>query len=522
MFDGQLWAKLDLQAFPTIPSHHLLRLAEASGSFVRHIDFNGLTRLLPSSLVDITKSLCIPYNLPDGQSPVTQLTSINLSGCSLISTYALRNLFIHSPLLTNLKLKGLKAVTNDTCRILAEFCPGILCLDLTRCDGMDVDGIISLLRPHQIRQTVSPMKELKVSGLKRANDTLMSLLGRYAPNLEVLDLSCAHELQNQALQAYITIGDDEDMSNAVLLTSRDVGRDPGDPTKYWRRVTKLRHLSLSSCHLLSDIGCSHLAHALPRLELLELAGIGVELKDDGLIRLLRTTPCIRRLDLEEACDITDAVLEALTPKDEVDNLGRPPSSQPGSKLEQLNLSYAMHLTNDAVLSLIHSCIRLKHLELDSTRISGSTVKEFVRLSRKRQAVNAQIVSVDCRSVGESAVKDLVGSTRTRKGWRSWDAKRFHYLDSRDEEALGVGQDECDEKRVVLKTFYSWQTVDAVETAREKRRKSSKNGQDSRSESEEDYFSLRKGPSRWFSSIRTSGTTSPTDGADRDRESCTIM
>ena len=34
-----------------------------------------------------------------------------------------------------------------------------------------------------------------------------------------------------------------------------------------------------------------------------------ELKEEGLVRLPNTTPRIRQLDLEDACDITDAVLK---------------------------------------------------------------------------------------------------------------------------------------------------------------------------------------------------------------------
>ena len=38
-----------------------------------------------------------------------------------------------------------------------------------------------------------------------------------------------------------------------------------------------------------------------------------ELKEEGLVRLPNTTLRIQRLDIEDACDITDAVLDALMP-----------------------------------------------------------------------------------------------------------------------------------------------------------------------------------------------------------------
>ena len=38
-----------------------------------------------------------------------------------------------------------------------------------------------------------------------------------------------------------------------------------------------------------------------------------ELKEEGLVHLLNMTLCIQWLDVEDACDIMDAVLDALTP-----------------------------------------------------------------------------------------------------------------------------------------------------------------------------------------------------------------
>ena len=36
-----------------------------------------------------------------------------------------------------------------------------------------------------------------------------------------------------------------------------------------------------------------------------------ELEEEGLVHLPNTTLCIQRLDVEDVCDITDAVLDAL-------------------------------------------------------------------------------------------------------------------------------------------------------------------------------------------------------------------
>ncbi|KAL5480625.1 hypothetical protein ACEPAI_1896 [Sanghuangporus weigelae] len=118
--------------------------------------------------------------------------------------------------------------------------------------------------------------------------------------------------------------------------------------------------------MLTDHAWSHLTYVVPKLEHLELAG------DDELVHLLNTTPLIRRLDLGEACEITDAILAALAPRNNLeDEQGKIQNPETDSRFEILNLFYAVQLTNDAILSLTN-CTRLIHLELDSTR-----VKDFV-------------------------------------------------------------------------------------------------------------------------------------------------
>ena len=42
-------------------------------------------------------------------------------------------------------------------------------------------------------------------------------------------------------------------------------------------------------------------------------GIGPKLKEEGPVRLPNTTPRIRRLELKDTCNITDAVLDVLAP-----------------------------------------------------------------------------------------------------------------------------------------------------------------------------------------------------------------
>ncbi|TBU29877.1 RNI-like protein [Dichomitus squalens] len=537
VYDGQLWARL-----PRLPPSVLARLCGRAGGFVKRVEFTGLADLSSDALVEMTDGLCIEP-LQSAVLAHTRITTIDLHGCTALTTRSLHYLLIRSPALQTLNVKGLAAVNNRTCAILSMHCRNLISLDASRCSNLDGEGISYLASSTLERGERLRLKVLRLTWLARVTDDMMRNLGRAAPDLEVLDLSYAVPLHNSAVEAFVSLTEEEAKEfEAVQLTAREAGRDPADPTRYWRRVTRLRHLALSSCILLTDHALSHLAHAVPRLEFLELAGIGPDLRDDGLVRLLDTTPYIRRVDLEDASEITDAILAALTPRQDASanvnanapaslssplsrGAPQPPVPQPGHALEHLVISYAGNVTNDALLALIRGCTRLRALEADNTRMSSAVAREFVRRARERRLVDPALVAIDCRGVGEYAVKELTPHTRPRRGWRAWEAKKLAYLDGRDEEGLGVGQDECDETRVVLKTFYSWQTVDAVRAAREKKRKAAKragNGSGSSAGTADADFAT--GRTRWWApSGRRSGAGSPLllEGPD-GRDGCTIM
>ncbi|KAH8102388.1 RNI-like protein [Cristinia sonorae] len=548
VFDGQLWTKLDLRSFPKLPTAVIDRLCQTAGAFISSIDFGGHASIRPANIHDLMSYISVLSGPGDLTPSNTQLTSINLRGCTLLTTHSLHTLLIRSPLLKHLCVRGLSAVTNTTCEILASYCPSITTLDMNRCPNMNAEGVHSFATNFLTRGESTKLTVLRISGAKRFTDEMMAALGRAAPLLEVLDISCARDLHNSAVEAFVAcIEGDVDKFETVQLSAREAGRDPTDTNRVWRRVTRLRHLSMSACPLLTDHACSHLAFAIPKLEFLELAGIGPALGEDGVVRLLATTPFIRRLDLEDATEISDDVLTALTPtrnasepSPNFNSRTPPPPPEPGHALEQIILSYT-DITNDSLQTLVRSCPRLSVLEVDNTRLSGSTLRDFVTRARERKALNARIVAIDCRNVSETLIKDMSSQTRARLGWRAWHARKLSYLDARDEveggdggqSLLNIGQDECDETRVVVKTFYSWQTVDAVHAAREKRRKSSGSRRAGNGSSASGYSddgltgSSLPGRARWWSPSgrRSSGPATPTllDAANGgDRDGCTIM
>ncbi|KAG5219623.1 RNI protein [Salix suchowensis] len=284
---------------------------------------------------------------------------------------------------------------------------------------------------------------------------MMAVLGRAAPFLEVLDLSYARQLHNSALEAFVACNDTDTEEELGASTSLPVFLHPFDGHGV-RQPRPLR----TEARILGARRHMHLfegqwpGHPPQHYSFDSPLGRRRRGRTHGFV------PRCNNPSSPEACASASPSASVV---------------QTGQMLEHLIISSASEMSNAALSALVRNCTRLRVLEADATNISSNVVKEFVRLSQKRHMINAKVVAVDCRAVSESMVRSLTTLTRPRLGWRAHEARRLRFLDARDTregvtEELKIGQDECDEGRVVIKTFYSWQTVDAVRADREKRRK----------------------------------------------------
>jgi F-box/leucine-rich repeat protein 2/20 len=489
-----------------LSSSQLLRIARSVGAFARILDLQGFRALKPAEVVEITSalSLCLDLDLSHAPEPgATQLREVNLCGCRSLTSNALHYLLRRCPELEVLKLAGLDCVADTTLTEALSSAMRLRHLDVGRCanlPGRAIARFANACRARLLAGKSVPLKVLKMAGLKHVTKGTLSAVAQVFPALEVLDVSWCSGVSDAALMAYVEWEDGEPWTQwheSVVLTSREAGFDPGNTTKYTRRRCKLRHLVLSGSKNVSDSGIGALAYCMPELEFLELAGLGSALRDEGLIRLLRTTPVIRKLDLEDATDITDAVLDHLTPAPpEPVRKGQELDPQPGERLEHVVISSAQEVSPEAMCRLIKGCKNLCMFEADNTRVSSAVVREFVNRRRAREkrersasssssgpggeggstlARGSEIVAIDSRWVSDMTVRELANTTRPRRGFRSWDARGLAYQDAAAvnmplEEGGGelIGQDECDATRVVVKTFQTWSNVDSVAQQREKR------------------------------------------------------
>jgi F-box/leucine-rich repeat protein 2/20 len=368
-----------------------------------------------------------------------------------------------SPHLTHLDVHGLDFVTSDTCAILARDTPRLVSLDVGSCNNLKGTGLFFF-----VVNAKCSLRTLCASNLKGVSDSLLGQLGAQQPDLVDLDVGYSTNLTDAGIAAFVSCNEDFKVEK-IELPSYRLGL-PDEAGTIVRRVTGLRRLCLTGCIRLTDRTCEHLAYAVPKLEFLEMANIGPRLHDDGFVKLFKTTPMIRKVDLEYALGLTDKTVHALTPpaaglfvhsnnNNRKIMMMREEEQQPGSQLEHVVFSHMAHISEGAVSLLIKNCTRLTVLEVDNTRLGENVVREFVKTARARKIRGAEIGAVDCSMVGRAAASELGGMTRTRRGSRSWASRLFGY----HEEGRGVC--EFDESKVVFHTFWSWMRLDEADRER---------------------------------------------------------
>lgn len=547
MLDGQLWRTLDVSPYQEISHDALLRLARAAGPFVKKLNLRGMANLPSSMLVGLTAAHSgsgISEHVENGHGTgaigaigaMTRLTHLDLEGCRSISNKALHHLLSRSPALRSVNLRDLRCVNNETCALLARSAFKLEAVDVSRCVHMDANGLLALTGASTVTDDAdeagkqaptypyrTPLKVLRASGIRGTSPEMMATLGRKVPHLEVLDMSYSPDLTDDALAAFIASPgpDDPECGPYISLSSRQAGLDPSSDTTYHRRLTTLVHLNLSACRHLTDRSCAHFAHAVPQLEVLELANIGPALRDAGLVKLFATTPEIRKVDLEEASELTEATFAALTPPEAYVEayvqLPAPDAPSPshslsrrfrraasptptialraatgsakakplppvaGLQLTHLIVSHVTRVDERTMLSLLRACPHLRIFEADDTHAGDKIAREFVRLARFRELRNASLSLVDCRGLARNIATSLAAEkvTRPRNGVRGYAFAQFDYDDPDEElgshashahaERAGTAAtlDECDDARVALKSFWGWQTVDARAKAKAK-------------------------------------------------------
>ncbi|GAA5902021.1 uncharacterized protein JCM6883_000468 [Sporobolomyces salmoneus] len=463
--DSQLWANGPATASigaDALDVKSIVSLFDQSGPAIQRLDLQGFGKSLTSKLLrQITEGAST-----DG---CTNLTSINLRGCNSLSSRSITNLLISSPHLVDIDLFALYQVRSSHLEILASRCEHLESLNVSRCRNLPASSLLVLCDNPPPRRR---LKSLFISALPGMTNDILVELWTNLPALSSLDISFSPHLTDDAFKRLTT--------------------DHAYPS--------LRSLNLAGCTSLTSLSLSYFVvnrtipstSLLPSLEQLELSRLSPSFDaGDHLSSFLESVrPTLKKLDLEDGINLTDSVLQSLKGSN--------------SRLETLLLNSCSRFTDEAILEVVRECKRLKVLEVDGTEVSDSTAKEFVRLVSERQERGNQegteekgggrpkVLSIlDNRLTGRRLHREIgTSSIRPRIGYRGWwtgDAVGF-YHDGNEENTVDGEEseepwkkrlEECDEERIVVRSFYSSLEVDAANAARRAREENRVKAKDSK-------------------------------------------
>jgi hypothetical protein len=214
------------------------------------------------------------------------------------------------------------------------------------------------------------LEELHAAKIPSMDTRVVAALPEHFPNLQYLDVGYSRQITDEAFKQW----------------------PQGDVTG-----SKLRGLRLSGCLRLTDQTCLNLIGKVSALECFEMASVGTNLRDTGLVKLIEACPNLRKLDLEDATNLTDRVLAALTPSRQ--------HRGPPSVLEHLNVTNVPELSEAALVRLIKASPALRVIECSNCfNVSELFIKAFNHHVKKYSMRGAELAMVDCRSVGRQSIR----------------------------------------------------------------------------------------------------------------------
>ncbi|CAI6333170.1 unnamed protein product [Periconia digitata] len=373
-YDGQLWSRLDTSDFyRDITADALVNIISSAGPFVRDLNLRGCIQLRgeqwsKNGILDACRNL----------------ENFSLEGCR-IDTLSISTLLTQNDRLVHINLSGLTGATNKVMRKLALNCPRVEHLNVSWCNNIDTRGLRGVI------EGCPNLKDLR-AGEIRGWDNIEFMNELFKRNtLERLVLMNCDSINDESL-AVLVEGIDSEID---VLTDR-----PIVPPR------RLKHLDLTRCRGITDIGIKTLAGNVPLLEGLQLSKCH-NLTDDAFTTLIPTLPVLTHLDMEELDSLTNEVLKSLA---------RSPCV---THLQHLCISYCELLGDSGMLPILKACPSLTSLEMDNTRISDLVLAEAASSIRTRNrsakdksgsvrpSIGLRIVAYDCANVTWTGVREVL-------------------------------------------------------------------------------------------------------------------
>lgn len=372
-FDGQLWSDLDTsQFYRNITADALVNIITSAGPFVRDLNLRGCVQLREQ------------WNKNGFIEACQNLENFSLEGCRIDRT-SIHCFLLQNSRLVHVNLSGLTGVTNAAMKILGSNCPRMEVLNISWCNNIDSRGL------KKVVAGCPRLRDLRAGEVRGWEDEeLMHELFK-RNTLERLVLMNCDSLNDDSLAALMQ-GIDEEVD---VLTDRPIVP-----------VRKLKHLDLTRCRSITDVGLKTLVDNVPHLEGLQLSKCG-GLTNSSLMALLPTLPVLTHLDIEELDSLTNDSLKALA------------EAPCAPHLKHLCISYCENLGDAGMLPVLKACNRLSSLEMDNTRISDLVLTEAASSMRirnrsgrglrasERPEVGLRIVAYDCANVTWTGVREVL-------------------------------------------------------------------------------------------------------------------
>ena len=373
-FDGQLWTRFDASQFHMrIPAESLAKIIVAAGPFVKDLNLRGCVQVEHYKRAEVVAKAC------------KNLINATLEGCKNLSKNTLHTLLRSNERLAHLNLTGLSAVTNQTCKIIAQSCTSLEVFNVSWCDRMDARGI------RYVVLGCPRLKDIRAGEVKGFNDRNLDVSQAIfeANKLERLELQ-GTDLTDDALKTMI-VGTDPEID---ILT--DLAVVP---------VRKLRVVNFSRCSRLTSMGVKSLAHNVPDLEGLQLSGC-TSLTDTALSGILATTPCLTHLEIEDLAELTNTLF--------IDDLAKAPCAP---TIEHLSISYCENIGDTGMLPVIRACTSLQTIKLDNTRVGDLVLAEAASMIRSRSTrttcsssrprIGLNMEVYDCQNVTWTGIREVL-------------------------------------------------------------------------------------------------------------------
>ncbi|KAF2637159.1 F-box/LRR repeat-containing protein 2 [Massarina eburnea CBS 473.64] len=372
-FDGQLWGDLDTSNFyRDITADALVNIITSAGPFVKDLNLRGCVQLREQWSKKGLVEAC------------QNLENFSLEGCRIDRT-SIHCFLLQNPRLVHVNLSGLAGATNAAMKILANHCPKVEHLNVSWCNNIDTRGL------RKVVESCPNLKDLRAGEVRGWDDVdfMHELFKRNT--LERLVLMNCDSLNDDSL-AVLVSGIDPEID---ILTDR-----PIVPPR------RLKHLDLTRCRGITDVGVKELTSNVPFLEGLQLSKCH-SLTDDAFTTLIPTLPVLTHLDIEELDGLTNEVLKSLA---------QAPCT---AHLQHLCLSYCENLGDSGLLPVLKACPKLSSLEMDNTRISDLVLTEAASCIRNRNRslrgltgserpqIGLRIVAYDCANVTWTGVREVL-------------------------------------------------------------------------------------------------------------------